>query len=369
MTKHAWNARRTVGRRRLMALTGTATAGAALLAACGGDSDSQNGGSTVQEATVVSSTRTAADQGAPKPGGTLNLRVSGNAPLDPYANSTFLTQTLSGFVSSRLLKFKTDLDPAVSSRFEIEPDLAETVETTPDGLTWTYRLRGDAKWHDVPPVSGRVLDSEDVRLGFERFRAEPKNNNRAAFGSPQDPLVESLTTPDPRTLVFKLAKPYGPFKGLTASPNHFWITAKEITAGALDPNKQMIGTGPFILESVQPDIVFKLKRNPTYYGAPQPYVDAINRNVIADNAQEQAQFQAGRLDTAAIPVERLEEFKQAMPKATFLEYLSGTYAFLAMQQRGDTPFRDERVRRAAQMSIDRDGVLSPYPETELRCPG
>jgi peptide/nickel transport system substrate-binding protein len=152
-------------------------------------------------------------------------------------------------------------------------------------------------------------------------------------------------------------KPYGPFKGLTASPNHFWITPKEITAGTLDPSKQIVGTGPFILESIQPDIVYKLKRNPTYYGAPQPYVDSINRSIIVDTAQEQAQFQAGKLDTADIPPARLGEFKKSVPKGNFIEYLSGTYAFLAMQQRGNSPFKDERVRRAAQMSIDRDGIL------------
>ncbi len=337
---------------------GATGAAAAFAAACGGDSDSPDSGSgAVQEATVISSTRTAADQGQPKPGGTLSLRASGNAPLDPYANSTFLTKTLASFTYSRLLRFKTDADPAVSSRFEIEPDLAERVEVAPDGLTWPYTLRDGIKWHDVAPVSGRVLDSEDVKQSLERFRAEPKNNNRTAFGTPENPLLESLTTPDTRTVVFKLAKPYGPFRGLTADPSILWVIPKEAAAGTVDLGKQMIGTGPCILDSVQPDVMNKLRRNPTYFGAPQPYVEGVNQNIIPDTNQEQAQFLAGRLDTAAVPPERLEEFKKSLPQANYIEYLSGTYSFLAMQQRGDTPFKDERVRRAASMAIDRDGIL------------
>jgi ABC-type transport system substrate-binding protein len=350
---------RPVARRRFLAVAGTSGAGAAFLAACGGSSKNDNQGSgngAIREATVISSTAVAAATGTPKPGGTLNLAATGNAPLDPYANATFLALTLASFISGRLLKFKTDTDPAVSSRFEIEPDLATSVET-PDGLTWTYKLRGGVKWQDVAPVNGRVFDAEDVKSSFERYRAEPKNTNRAAFGTDQDPLLESVTTPDASTVVFKLAKPYGPFKGLTGSPNHVWMTPKELSAGAYDPAKQLIGMGPFILDSIQPDIAYKLKRNPTYYDAPKPYVENIIRSIIPDTTQQQAQFQAGRLDTADIPVTRIDEFRKGLPKANYIEYLSGTYGFLAMQQRGNSPFRDVRVRRAAQMAIDRDSIL------------
>src|SRR5215212_7700963 len=102
-----------LGRRRLMVATGASGAAAAFLAACGGGDSKKDAGGAVQEATVISSTPAAAQPGTPKPGGTMSLRMSGNAPLDPYANSTFLTQSLAGFVMSRLLRFKTDLDVAV----------------------------------------------------------------------------------------------------------------------------------------------------------------------------------------------------------------------------------------------------------------
>jgi peptide/nickel transport system substrate-binding protein len=172
-------------------------------------------------------------------------------------------------------------------------------------------------------------------------------------------LVQSVETPDPRTIVFKLAKPYGPFRNLIANSNYLWILPKEIGAGTVDPGKQMIGAGPFTLESTQPDIAYKVTKNPTYYGNPMPYVDGVNLAIITEETQEVAQFQAGRLDVAGIPAERVEEVQRSVPKAEIIEYLPQTFALLAFQLRGDnSPFKDERVRRAAQMSIDRDGLLA-----------
>jgi peptide/nickel transport system substrate-binding protein len=344
----------TVGRRQLLGGALAGGAAAAFLAACGGG----KGGGEAQEAVIPQSTRQATTA-QPKPGGTISVRQSANAPLDPHLNSTFTAQTLASYVYARLLKYKTAADPAFADNYETEGDLAESVEIPADGLTVTFKLRANATWHDIAPVNGRAVDAEDVRFSLERFRTDPKSTNRAAFGTQQNPLVESVQTPDAKTVVFKLAKPYGPFRNLIANSNYLWIMPKEIGAGAIDPGKQMIGAGPFILDSTQPDIAYRVRRNPSYYGSPMPYVDGVNLAIITEEAQEVAQFQAGRLDLAALPAERVEEVERSVPKAEIIEYLPQTFALLAFQLRGDnSPFQDERVRRAAQMSIDRDGLLA-----------
>ncbi|MGH2587386.1 MAG: ABC transporter substrate-binding protein [Dehalococcoidia bacterium] len=349
--------RRQLGRRRLLGGVAAGGAAAAFLAACGGDSSDSSDSGAVSEGTVAPSTRTAAT-GQPKMGGTLNIRQSANAPLDPHLNSTFTAQTLASYVYARLLKYKTAPDPAFADNYETEGDLAETVEIPADGLTVTFKLRGNGTWQDVAPVSGRLVDSEDVKFSFERFRTDPKSTNRAVFGSQQNPLVESVETPDASTVVFRMAKPYGPFRNLIANSNYLWIMPKEIGAGTVDPARQMIGAGPFMLESTQPDIAYRVKKNPTYHGSPMPYVDGINLAIIQEEAQEVAQFQAGRLDVAGVPAERVDEVRQSVPRGELIEYIPQTFGLLAFQLRGDTPYKDERVRRAAQMSIDRDGLLS-----------
>ncbi len=350
-----------MARRRLLGTALAGSAGAAFLAACGGGSDDDAG--TIQDAAIAPSTRVA-ETGQPKPGGEINIRQATNAPLDPQTNTTFSAQTLASYVYARLLKYKTGIDPTTADNYETEGDLAESVEMPSDGLTVTFKLRPNAKWQDVAPVSGRAVDSEDVKAAFDRFRTEPKSSNKGVFGTEQNPLVQAVETPDARTVVFKLAKPYGPFQNLIGNSNYLWILPKEVAAGTVDPGKQMIGAGPFILDSVQPDIAYKVKKNPTYYANPMPYVDSINLAIITEEAQEVAQFQAGRLDIAAIPAQRVTEVQQSVPRGLMVEYLPSTFGFLAMQQRGDTPFKDERVRRAAQMAIDRDGLLALIYESK-----
>jgi peptide/nickel transport system substrate-binding protein len=342
--------------RRAVLRTGAVAGAAAFIAACGGGSDDEGGESGSGQFSVAPSTRTA-EAGTPRPGGTASTRLATNPPLDPHTTSQFSAQVLSSYVLARLLKFKSGPTPDVAAGFETEGDLAESVEIPADGLTVTFRLRPNAVWQNVPPVNGRPVDAEDIKFSLDRFRTEPRNSNRGAFGTAENPIVESVQTPDPRTVVIRLARPYGPFRNLVANPNFLWIMPKEIGAGAVDPGRQMIGAGPFILDSVQPDISYRLRRNPNYYGAPTPYLEQMDLVRINEEAQEVAQFQAERLDAIAVPAERLEEVRRSNSRSEIIEYLPNTFGFLAYQLRTDTPYRDERVRRAASMAIDRDGLL------------
>jgi peptide/nickel transport system substrate-binding protein len=243
---------RLVARRRLLAGAAAGGLSAAFLAACGGSKGSSGGGG-VQDATIAPSTRVA-ETSQPKPGGTINLRQSANAPLDPITNTTFTAQTLASYMYARLLKYKTGIDPTKADDYETEGDLAETVAMPGDGLTVTLKLRGNAKFHDIAPVSGRAVSSEDVKATFDQFRTGPKSSNKGVFGTEQNPLVLGVETPDARTVVFKLARPYGPFRNLVGNSNYLWIQPKEAATDGFDPGKQVIGAGPFILDSVQPDV-------------------------------------------------------------------------------------------------------------------
>jgi ABC-type transport system substrate-binding protein len=192
---------------------------------------------------------------------------------------------------------------------------------------------------------------------MERFRTDPKNTNRAVFGTQQSPILDKVETPDERTVIFKLAKPFGPFVPMLATAQYLWIMPREAVAGGFDPARDQIGSGPFVFESVQPDIEFKYKRNAEYFDAGRPYLDEIRLVILTDSTQEIVQYQAGRLDVAAIPYEQVEEVKKSNGSSQVVTYLSGTLPFLSPQQRGNSPFKDERVRRALSMAVDRDAIL------------
>ncbi len=342
---------RHVSRRRALGL-GLGAVSAAWLAACGTNEGGDRGRAT-QGPAATTAAQPAAQPGGPKQGGTARTRMNGTPPLDPIANTSFRAQQMAGFTYSRLLRFRTGTDPAVAQNYEVVPDLAASWEIAGDGTAITFKLQASAAFHQKAPVNGRKVDSEDVKFAFERFRTEPKNSNRAAF----DGIVSGIETPDPGTVVVKLAKPYGPILNLFANPQYLWILPRE-SAGGFDPAKEQIGSGPWVLESLQPDSEIRLKANRRYFQAERPWVDAWTLAIIPDNIMGKSQFQAERLDLEAIQYEDRNEVATSNPKASLVSYTPTTTPFIGFQVRGSSPFRDERVRQAFSMAFDRDAMLT-----------
>lgn len=340
---------------------GVSGLGAAWLAACGGDSageeETEAGAGSGSAVQPTQSGTVVASEGTPKPGGTYTWSDIGDTPLDPTANTTYRAQTMAGYVYSRLLKFNTGPTPETAFNYEVKPDTAASYELPGDGLQLTFKLNPNAKFHDKPPINGRAVTSEDVKASFERFRTLPQNTNRNAFGSEQNQIVTSMETPDPQTVVVKLAKPYAPILNLFANSQYLWLYPKEIGTG-YDPAKQMIGNGPYMLDQVQPDVQITLKKNPNYMVQGTPYIDTVVRAVIPQVAQNIAQFQAGRLDIYAVPAANKAEVQRTNPTANIVTAIPTTYTFIAPQLRGNTPFKDVRVRQAISKAIDRKGWLS-----------
>ncbi|HTE85769.1 MAG TPA: ABC transporter substrate-binding protein [Dehalococcoidia bacterium] len=290
----------------------------------------------------------------PKPGGNLSIFVQTNYPLDPQKVSA-LAQQIPGGAMSRIFKYKPSLEPATITNHDFEPDLGLSAES-PDAITWTVKLRADAKFQNTPPVNGHAVEAEDIKATFTRaLDPATSNPNRAALSMMDSAQIQ---TPDKSTVVFKLTYPYAPFRSILASPSYSWIFPREVLGGSWDPTKQVIGSGPFILDSVQPDVAFSYKRNPGYFGAPLPYADTMRVAITPDATQQLAQFAAGNLDEIevrdpfSVPTVKLNN-----PKANMYKVLAGNAAPLYFQL-GDpsSVFQDVRVRRAISMAIDRDVV-------------
>jgi peptide/nickel transport system substrate-binding protein len=180
------------------------------------------------------------------------------------------------------------------------------------------------------------------------------NPNRGSI-SMIDP--NQIQTPDKQTVVFKLSYPYGPFPNLMASPAASWIIPREGAAGAYDMSKTLIGSGPFMLDSVQPDVAYTYKRFPDWFGKPMPYVDGMKIAIIPDTHTQEAQFAAGNLDVLTAPIVDLDAIKQQNPKAQLIQAPSATPSPLYPQEGDPTgPFYDVRIRRAVSMLVDRDAL-------------
>jgi peptide/nickel transport system substrate-binding protein len=376
-----WQGR--VTRRRALG-TGAAGLSALALAACGGSNNknSNNKAATsaatqaasasaaATSAAAASATRSAAGSpaaaGSPvaaaagtpgvnsslKTGGTIQVVVVVNPPLDPFENSTYSAQDVAGYVYSRLFKFNSGPDSKTTLSRQPVGDLVTGYEVTPDGLTYTMKLQQNAMFH--PPLN-RPLTSADVMATWQRFTTDTKNTNSGVYA----PIVDSLTAPDANTIVFKLKAPYAPFLNKLANPQYLWIMSQDVTAGKIDPSQQMVGTGPWMFDTKSATSI-TWKRNPNYFIKGLPYADGVDINIIPDTATQEAQLAAGALDILAVPVSDVDSMKKQVPKANVVQYTGNLLAFLFFTNVSDpnSAFKDPRMRQAASLALDRQGLLS-----------
>jgi peptide/nickel transport system substrate-binding protein len=322
--------------------------GAALLA-CGQSKKSSPAASS-------SSTSSAgAVAGQPQPGGTFNGYVAANlSGIDPMASSSASSGIITANIYANLFRFKTGTDPRVALNLEPENNLATSIES-PDGLTWTVKLRPDAVFHNVAPVNGHPITSEDVKATFQRAFAIP-NNTTVSLVNMIDP--NQITTPDATTAVFKLKTVFGPFHATLAGAGASGgIMPREANAGGFDPGKVVIGSGPLMWDSYTPDVAITMKKFPAWWEKPQPYVDAIKVAIIPDASQQLAQFTAGHIDSIRPTPNDLATVKQQNPKAAVLGVPSSrSWVYFGHMDRPNTAFYDINVRKALSMAMDRPTI-------------
>jgi peptide/nickel transport system substrate-binding protein len=341
------SARRLLSRRRLLATSAVGTAGLAnLLAACGRQSSptQKTGGGAAPAAGATES---------PQTGGTFNYYLVGNPPtLDPHRSTSGETMRPAGAVYSRLFRFKTAHDPKVAESKEIENDLAVSAESA-DAVTWTVKLRTDAKFHNVAPVNGHDVQAEDVKQTLLRA-IDSKNPNGGSLD-----MIDGngIQTPAPDTVVLKLKYPFAALPSMLGVALYGWILPREAVAGAYDPAKQMIGSGPFILDNYTPDVAITFKRNPNWFEKGLPYVDALRLAIVPDAAQRAAQFTGGNLDQSEPEANAFDTARRNSPKADLLTGSANSMNRL-LGKLGDptSPWSDIRVRQAFSMAMDRSAI-------------
>jgi peptide/nickel transport system substrate-binding protein len=358
MTSDYWAhaSRMAVDRRRALSAAGGAAAAAALLAACGGGGGSA--GSKPAGASLISPVEDTTKQA--KRGGvnkwflasepsTLDVQIV-QPPLPPIKNHIY----------ARLVAEKPGyLAPAEFK--ELAPELAESWEWSPDRLQLTLKLRQNVKWHNKPPVNGRTLDVQDVVFTWDRFIKVGSNRTGFANVANPDAPILSITSVDARTFVMKLKEPTSYILtqfGASAAP---CVIPKE-TDSTFDIKSDMIGAGPFVLQKYEPSVQMTFTRHPEWWEKDRPFIDEVRLPFILEYPTGLSQFKAGNLYTYAVKNADVLTTKQDVPDLrVYQRAVSNSFAgsgiLFGLLPAGGSPFRDERVRQAVSMSIDRDLYL------------
>jgi peptide/nickel transport system substrate-binding protein len=350
-----------INRRRLLATAGAGTAAAAFLAACGSEQAAKsNGDPSGLLSQPVDETKNV------KRGGTLVHAGRPLTSLDPIGSSAIginfrmydtLWKKKGGYLESN----KGDLTGSIFESWEVSPDkLQVTAKVT-------------TKAHFVPdaPINGRTVDAHDVAYTWERYKKVGALRNEVANEVDPGAPVLSMTALDDRTVVIKLSEPDATLFGLLAQvrAGNFYVLPRE--AESLDIRNRSVGSGPWMMKEWAPGRGAFLKRNPGYgqdhRGADLPYMDEWHYPEMSETAVCIAQFKAGGIQTwtTFIPQEELLSMKRE--NNDLLMYANDpatTSMRVIMGHRNDSPFRDDRVRRATMMTFDRDLALETLGATK-----
>ena len=282
------------------------------------------------------------------------LRQSQGAPypsLSPFGPTSLLTSGLFGFTTYDHLWY-VPIDTGEVVPFLAEDDGIEIVD--PDGLEVNVTIR-EAYYHDKPPVNGRQVLASDVPPSWARFRDDPFGLGRQWLRE----IMESIETPDDRTLIIKQKRKFAWMFGTAAAGSAFSssILPVEILNDDEFLARDVIGSGRFFLLSHRNGENLKLRAHPRWRVPGEPFLGGIDYSLITEPTAAQAQFRAGNIDTVgfASKIEADLMKGQLGDRIIVGSDLSRTYSVLMLKM--IPPFDDERVRHAINLAVNRAELI------------
>src|SRR4051812_37856457 len=228
------------------------------------------------------------------------------------------------------------------------PCLAESWTAAPDGLTYDFVIRKDAKFHNGEPVT-----AEDVKFSYERYR-----------GTSHELMKENLAsieTPEPSHVRFKLKKPWPDFLSFYSSASGAgWVVPKKYVEKVGDDGfkRAPIGAGPYKFVSFNPGVELVLEAN-EHYWRKTPSVKRLVFKAVPEEVTRLAMLKRGEVDIAySIRGAMAEELRRTAGLTLQPNYPPGTFWLVFPEQwtAPKSPWADKRVRLAVNHAIDRAAI-------------
>jgi peptide/nickel transport system substrate-binding protein/oligopeptide transport system substrate-binding protein len=278
------------------------------------------------------------------------------ATLDPAIGYDWVNWSMIKSLYSRLM----DYTPGTP---DLIPSLAESFTVSPDGLTYTFKLRKGVKF-----TNGREVVASDVKYSIERA-VDPKTQGPGAgfFGAIKgfdtvtggtSTTLDGIATPDDSTVIFTLSRPDATFLHVLAINFASVVPKEAVEAAAGDFGKMPVGSGTFVLKewTVGQRLVFE--RNPDYFVKDMPHIDTFTVEVGQEPLVALLRLQKGEVDIAGdgVPPAKFLEIKNSPEGADIIVDGAQLHTGYITLNTKVAPFDNVKVRQALNMAINKERI-------------
>jgi len=311
-----------------------------LLSACGGQQASS--GSTTAAGTLTA-------QGVSVQGGELSFALATSPDtLDPHRSGLA--------VSVRVIRTIHDSLVVQLPDHTIKPWLATEWEISEDGLSYTFKLREDVKFHDGTP-----FNAEAVKYNFDRI-LDPatKASNAAALLEP----YQSSEVLDEYTIKLNLATPSRAFLGNLSQALLGIVSPAAAQKYGDQLGQHPVGTGPFKFVKWEENAVIQVERNPDYKWAPElvtnqgaPYLDGIDFRIVPEEATRIGSVQSKQVLAAeTVPPQHILTLEKD-PNFQLLQTNTVGLPYTLFFNKDREPWNELKARQAVQLAVDVDTIV------------
>src|SRR3954470_18498709 len=261
--------------------------------------------------------------------------------LDPTLSRTYTARIVFASLCDKLF----DID----EKLNIVPQLALGHETSPDGKTVTLKLRPGVIFHD-----GEPFDAKAAKYSLDRHLTM-----KASFRKPELASVDSVDVVDPLTIKLNLKAPFSPLLAQLTDRAGMMVSPKAADASGDKFALKPVCAGPYrFVERIQQDRIV-VEKFANYWDKDRVFIDKITYLPIVDATVRLANLRSGSLDLIERVLATDIKTVRDNPKLRLSKAVSiGWFALLINVANGpasDNPLgRDPRVRRAFELSIDRE---------------
>ena len=316
--------------------------------------------------------------------------------MSPEKIESLLPISVSNIYSNRILSqiyeplLRIDLET-----MQVIPALAKSFEVSGDAKVFTLKIREGVLFHEDDCFSNtedRTLTAEDVKFSLDLACSGLKHNeisyllvdkisgaaeyNKTSSNQLPEAGVKGIKVLDSKTIRITLDEPFVGFDKVLTHNSLGIISKKAYLKYGDKLNNHPVGTGAFTLEEMDDDKI-TLKRNPSYwrkdeFGNQLPFLDKINMTYSKNKRSELTAFNERKIDIVLeIPVEEIQYVfgsledaqngKNVKHKIETETSMKMSYMAFACESK---EFKDERVRRAFNLAVDRQSIIDKYLEGE-----